>query len=210
MSTKINISRLKIEFIAGVGHGGTQAQKREMRGKMRRLCILLPMLALLSAAAHADGLNITWREARVVKLAKPAVSVVVGDPTVADVTLDDPTTVIVFGKTPGETNLIVLSASQELLLDWQLVVNPITQGHVSIMASGDKGPVETLYSCGGERCTRVLSPTDVQFQSSSVSTTSSNATQTSNVNQTSSANQSSNGIPTNQGGGQGGGNVEQQ
>ncbi len=42
---------------------------------MRRLLVLLPMLAALamtSAAAMADGLNVSWREARVVKLAFPA------------------------------------------------------------------------------------------------------------------------------------------
>src|SRR5262249_52304549 len=116
---------------------------------MRRLWVLLPLLALMgAAAAHADGLNINWRQARVVKLAKAATSVVVGDPTVADVTLDDPTTVIIFGKNPGETNLVVLTGAHEMLLDWQLVVTPLTEGHVSIVAASDKGVAETLYSCG--------------------------------------------------------------
>lgn len=174
---------------------------------MRRLWILLPMLALMGAAAHADDLNVSWRQARVVKLAKPAASVIVGDPTVADVTLDDPTTVVVFGKTPGETNLIVLTASQELLLDWQLVVGPVTPGHVSVVASGEKGPSETLYSCGPERCTRVLSPTDVQFSSSASSTTSASNTQSTNTSQSSNVSQSGNQATT--GGTSGQTNVEQ-
>ena len=146
---------------------------------MRRLFVLLPMLvlsgALASAAAMADGLNINWREARVVKLAKPATSIVVGDPTVADVTLDSPTTMIVFGKAPGETNLLVLSADQELLLDWPVLVTPITARHVTVLnAQGAEAPTEVLYACGSERCSRVLSPTDVQFRASTSSTTASN------------------------------------
>jgi Flp pilus assembly secretin CpaC len=144
---------------------------------MRRLFVLVPMLAafaLTSAAAMADGLNISWREARVVKLAKPATSIVVGDPTVADVTLDTPDTMIVFGKTPGETNLLVLSGDQELLLDWPVVVSPVTARHVSVLnAIGDTAPTEVLYACGTERCARVLSPTDVQFSSSARSQTTS-------------------------------------
>lgn len=141
---------------------------------MRRLFVLLPMLVLASTAAMADGLSLNWREARVVKLAKPATSVVVGDPTVADVTLDNPTTVIVFGKTPGETNLLVLSGDQELLLDWPLVVSPVSARHVSVLnAAGAEAPVEVLYACGTERCTRVLSPSDVEFRASASSTTSS-------------------------------------
>jgi Flp pilus assembly secretin CpaC len=141
---------------------------------MRRLFVLLPMLAVLAwaGAAMADGLNINWREARVVRLAKPATSVVVGDPTVADVTLDTPTTVIVFGKTPGETNLLVLSGEQELLLDWPVVVSPVSARHVSVLnAVAPDAPVEVLYACGTERCSRVLSPSDVQFSSSARSET---------------------------------------
>src|SRR4051812_30969052 len=141
---------------------------------MRRLLVLLPMLVLASTAAMADGLNLNWREARVVKLAKPATSVVVGDPTVADVTLDTPDTVIIFGKTPGETNLLVLSGTQELLLDWPIIVSPVSARHVSVLnASGEAAPTEVLYACGTERCARVLSPTDVQFSSSATSSTSS-------------------------------------
>ena len=144
---------------------------------MRRLLVLVPMLAAMavsSAAAMADGLNLNWREARVVKLAKPATSVVIGDPTVADVTLDTPDTVIVFGKTPGETNILVLSGDQELLLDWPVVVSPVTARHVSVLnATAGAAPTEVLYACGTERCTRVLSPTDVEFAASATSSTSS-------------------------------------
>jgi Flp pilus assembly secretin CpaC len=143
---------------------------------MRRLFVLVSMLAAMamtSAAAIADGLNLNWREARVVKLAKPATSVIVGDPTVADVTLDTPDTMIIFGKTPGETNLLVLSGSQELLLDWPVTVTPVTARHVTVLnAIGQDAPVEVLYACGTERCSRVLSPTDVEFRATSRSETS--------------------------------------
>jgi Flp pilus assembly secretin CpaC len=144
---------------------------------MRRLFVLVSMLAAMamaSAAAMADGLNINWREARVVRLAKPATSIIIGDPTVADVTLDTPTTIVVFGKTPGETNILVLSGDQELLLDWPVVVSPVTARHVSVLnAANAEAPSEVLYACGTERCARVLSPTDVEFRASASSSTSS-------------------------------------
>jgi hypothetical protein len=143
---------------------------------MRRLLILLPMLlvfASLSARAE-DRLDVNWREARVVRLAKPATSVIIGDPTVADVTLDDPTTIVIFGKAPGETNVIVLSGSQEMLFDWPIVVSPSNTRKVTVLnAAGDPAPVEVLYSCGQERCARVLSPSDIAFSASSTSSSSS-------------------------------------
>jgi Flp pilus assembly secretin CpaC len=143
---------------------------------MRRLFVLVPMLAafVMASTAMADGLNINWREARVVRLAKPATSIVIGDPTVADVTLDNPTTLIIFGRTPGETNMIVLAGDQEILMDWPVVVSPVTGRHVTVLnAAAPEAPAEVLYACGTERCSRVLSPTDVQFSSSSSSQTSS-------------------------------------
>jgi Flp pilus assembly secretin CpaC len=145
---------------------------------MRRLLILLPILlvfASLSARAE-DRLDVNWRQARVVRLAKPATSIIVGDPTVADVTLDDPTTLVIFGKAPGETNLVVLSSSQEMLFDWPVVVSPETGRHVTVLdASAEPAPVEVLYSCGEQRCTRVLSPSDIAFSASSRTSTSSSS-----------------------------------
>lgn len=159
---------------------------------MRRLLILLPMLVMASASALADGLDVNWRQATVVKLAKPATSVIIGDPTVADVTLNDPNTMVVFGKTPGETNIIVLSGSQEMLFDWSLVVTPATEGHVTVLdANAEKAPVEVLYSCGPERCVRVLSPSDVQFNASTSTSTNAN----SDASKSSSSNAEPNGAP---------------
>jgi Flp pilus assembly secretin CpaC len=123
----------------------------------------------------ADGLNVNWREALVVKLAKPATSVVIGDPTVADVSLETPTTVVVFGKAPGETNMLVLSGDQELLLDWPVVVSPVVDRHVTVLNPQTEGaPTEVLYACGTNRCARVLSPTDVEFRASANTSTTSN------------------------------------
>lgn len=140
---------------------------------MRRLFILLPLLLVASVSALAeDRLDVNWREARVVKLSKAATSIIIGDPTVADVTLDDPTTLVVFGKAPGETNIVVLSGSDGLLFDWPLVVSPLTAHHVTVLnATSDIAPTEVLYSCGNERCTRVLSPSDISFRASSSSST---------------------------------------
>jgi hypothetical protein len=154
---------------------------------MRRLLILVPMLlvfASLSARAD-DRLEVNWREARVVRLAKPATSVIIGDPTVADVTLDDPSTLVVFGKSPGETNIIVLSATQEMLVNWPLLVSPQSDRHVSVLnATGSPAPSEVLYSCGAERCARVLSPSDISFSAS----TSQNSTSSSDSSKSASSN----------------------
>jgi hypothetical protein len=167
---------------------------------MRRLLILLPLLLVCASvgARAEDRLDVVWRQATIVRLSKPATSVVIGDPTVADVTLDDPTTVIVFGKAPGETNLIVLNDTRELVYNESVVVSPSNEGHVTILDASAGPAKEILYSCGPERCTRVLSPSDIAFQATS--------TTTSNSSSDTSKSASSNGEPTiPAAGGQGGG-----
>ena len=152
---------------------------------MRRLLKALPLVLSLAAfgAASAEEklvekhLNIDWQQAHVVKLDKAAASVIVGDPTIADVSLEDPNTVILFGKSPGETNLIVFDSNHKLVVSASVTVTPEVARHVSIIGPVGGAPNETLYSCGN-RCVRILSPSDIQFKAT-ISTTASAAASTS-------------------------------
>ena len=108
---------------------------------MRRLLNVLPIALLVASfgAASAEdqiiekNVNVDWQEAQIVKLDKPAASVIVGDPTVADVSLEDPTTLVLFGKSPGETNLIVFDGSHKLLVSASVTVTPEVARHVPPM-----------------------------------------------------------------------------
>lgn len=139
---------------------------------MRRLLNILPVvLSLLSLGmAQAEEkvverhLNVDWREAQIITIDGMAASVVIGDPTVADVSLEDPHTLILFGKGTGETNLLVFGPDHKLILNSSVTVTPENARHVSVYGSPDSAAAETLFACGS-RCVRVLSPTDIEFQS---------------------------------------------
>jgi uncharacterized membrane protein YgcG len=137
---------------------------------MRRLLVLLPMLMFgihwIGASALADGISLDFQRAHVIKLAKPASSVIVGDPFVADVTLENPTTLILFGKEPGETNLIVLDHDKGLLFDWPVVVRDATDNRVSVFTPGQPGEARNVYEgiwlCTDQnRCLRVPGASDI-------------------------------------------------
>jgi Flp pilus assembly secretin CpaC len=72
--------------------------------------------ALLGLAAAANGgaalasdiVDVTIDFAKILKLDRPATTLVIGNPGIADATVEDETTVILTGKTAGSTNLIVL------------------------------------------------------------------------------------------------------
>lgn len=70
------------------------------------------LAGLTTASALAEGAPITVNAnmARVLRINAPAATVIVGNPAVADVTIQDPQTLVLTGKSFGRTNLIVLDS----------------------------------------------------------------------------------------------------
>jgi Flp pilus assembly secretin CpaC len=88
----------------------------------------LPAAALLLATtavapAHAGaGIEVVMNEAKIIKLARPADTVVVGNPAIADATVQDASTVVLTGKGFGITNLVALDETGKPIVDEQVVV----------------------------------------------------------------------------------------
>jgi Flp pilus assembly secretin CpaC len=55
--------------------------------------------------------------ARVLRINAPAATIIIGNPGIADVTIQDPQTLILTGKNYGQTNMIVLGADGEPVAD---------------------------------------------------------------------------------------------
>lgn len=93
-----------------------------------------------------------------VTLARPARAVVVGDPAVADVSVEGPTQVVVFGKRAGGTSLTVLGAGRAVLVDARVVVHPGGAGAVTVTYGAGKqvepGGRVVVYACA-TTCVRV-------------------------------------------------------
>lgn len=122
-----------------------------MTGPARAICFLLlsAALASLSAAAHAadTGLvSVKVNMARILRISAPAATVIVGNPGVADVTIQDPKTLVLTGKSYGQTNLIVLDD----------LGNPIADTMVEVIQA--QADIVTVYM-GSARNTLVCSPT---------------------------------------------------
>ncbi|MEM1040337.1 MAG: pilus assembly protein N-terminal domain-containing protein [Pseudomonadota bacterium] len=72
-----------------------------------------------------DALKIIVDRARVVRIAKAADTIIVGNPAIVDATIQDARTLILTGRSFGVTNLIVLDAEGDPIVDETVVV----QGH---------------------------------------------------------------------------------
>ena len=80
--------------------------------------------AIVGASARAeDGISILMNEAKIVKLARPADTIVVGNPDIADASVQDATTIILTGKGFGVTNLVVMDETGAPIVDEQIFVS---------------------------------------------------------------------------------------
>lgn len=122
---------------------------------MRRPLLLLAALAVLTpgGSAWAQGMPVRIDQATRVALSAPARDVVIGNPSVADVTIIDGRNLLVMGKSYGVTNIVVLDARGRTILDRQIVVSASDEGRVSFF----RGPDVYNYACS-PRCERTPMP----------------------------------------------------
>lgn len=107
---------------------------------MKRLIgLVAAIMALASAAglAHAEVSTTTEQDAgpvivtvdraRVFSISRPAATVIVGNPSIADATIEDEKTLVLTGRSFGVTNLIILDLEGKSIVDQTVVV----RGHES-------------------------------------------------------------------------------
>lgn len=88
--------------------------------------IALAMLLACAAGARAedDGMmRVFLNHAKVLKLDQPVSKVIVGNAEVADATVADSRTIVLTGKAFGTTNLVLLDANGNALLDERILVS---------------------------------------------------------------------------------------
>lgn len=90
---------------------------------MRTSATLLALLSLAGAAAAADGgIEITLNQAKIVRIGRPADTIIVGNPSIADAAVQDSSTIVLTGKGFGVTNLVVLDTEGRTIIDEEVFV----------------------------------------------------------------------------------------
>jgi len=97
------------------------------RARWRQACVTALAVALSSGTAGqalADGgIKVIMNEAKVLKLAEPADTIIIGNPEIADASVQDAKTVILTGKGFGVTNIVIIGTDDKPLLDDKIVVS---------------------------------------------------------------------------------------
>jgi Flp pilus assembly secretin CpaC len=109
------------------------------------LSLGLAFLAASAAAtpASAQTIEVTMNQARIVKLSRAADTIIIGNPEIADASVQDATTVVLTGKGFGVTNLVILDATGAPIIDEQVMVSRSTASTLRIYR---RASVQTL-SC---------------------------------------------------------------
>jgi len=101
------------------------------------------LLALATAAHAVTGIDVIVNQAKIVKLARPADTIVIGNPAIADASVQDSTTIVLTGRGFGVTNLVVLDKDGNPIVDEQVTVSRSTPNSVRVYR---RASVQTL-SC---------------------------------------------------------------
>jgi len=105
---------------------------------------LAAALSTVGVSAQAgSGIDVVLNQAKIVKLARSADTIVLGNPAIVDASVQDSTTIVLTGKGFGVTNLVVLDESGAAIIDEQVSVSRGTASSVRIYRRAD---IQTL-SC---------------------------------------------------------------
>ncbi|MBZ9678038.1 pilus assembly protein N-terminal domain-containing protein [Mesorhizobium sp. ES1-1] len=86
------------------------------------IAALLAVTTLATPAMAGAGIEVTMNQAKIVKLSRPADTIVVGNPAIADASVQDASTIVLTGKGFGVTNLVILDPAGKPIIDEQVTV----------------------------------------------------------------------------------------
>jgi putative type II/III system pilus formation protein len=100
----------------------------------RRLAVVAALLAIaVRPTLAADTVvDVLIDQATLVRLERPAAEIVVGNPSIADVSVQSGKVLVVTGKSFGETNLIVMDADGKVFVNRRLIVQEPRSGLVTL------------------------------------------------------------------------------
>ncbi len=110
---------------------------------MRSIVIAAALFAISSAGAAAEQIWVTMDQVRPYKLETAAQKIVVGNPSIADIRVEDDSTLLLFGKGPGLTNIFFFDENGETIKN--LIVRVRTASADMLVVH--RGVARTTYNC---------------------------------------------------------------
>jgi hypothetical protein len=121
---------------------------------------LLSATAIAATPGLADTITVTVDSAQIMKLPEKVATIVIGNPLIADATLQNGGLLVVTGKGFGATNLLALDRAGRVVMDKTVQVVGPAGGELVVVY---KGTARESYSCTPECAPRITLGDDTKF-----------------------------------------------
>ncbi len=140
----------------------------------------LPANSESGTYAESEKIIVTVDQAKIFRISRPAATIIIGNPSVVDATIEDERTLVLTGRSFGVTNLIILDDKGYPVIDQAVVVRSSETNTVRIYRGGSNRV--TLACAPVCEVTVTIGDNPGTFESASEQITSRNALSESNAN----------------------------
>ena len=95
------------------------------------------------SAAKAEDLIVKYDQSQLLRLPRPAAEIIIGNPAIADISVQSGNLLVITGKTFGITNIIALDADRNVIQDQRVLVKRDDLRRLSLY----KGSKRESYTC---------------------------------------------------------------
>jgi Flp pilus assembly secretin CpaC len=105
--------------------------------------VLVAAAAAWAPAVQAEDLIVKYDQSQLLRLPRPASEIIIGNPAIADISIQTGNLLVVTGKTFGITNIIVLDAERNVIWDERVLVRRDEAKVVNLQ----RGSQRQSYNC---------------------------------------------------------------
>jgi Flp pilus assembly secretin CpaC len=113
---------------------------------LRRAALITVSVAAASLAtlpAGADDLIVKYDQSQLLRLSRPAAEIIIGNPAIADISVQSGNLLVITGKTFGITNIIALDGERNVITDARVLVKRDESKVVNLQ----RGTNRQSYNC---------------------------------------------------------------
>jgi len=119
-------------------------------GRTTRGLVLAAVITVGSSQlgdAASRNIEVLIDQVTMLRLERPAAEIVVGNPSIADISIQSAQVLVLTGKSFGETNLIVLDAKGQVIINRRLVVEEPSAGYVTVYHGTSRTTLHCTPNC---------------------------------------------------------------
>ncbi len=105
--------------------------------------LLAAAVLAFPVAAHGEDLIVKYDQSQLLRLSRPAAEIIIGNPAIADISVQSGNLLVVTGKTFGITNIIALDQDRNVILEERVLVRRDEAKVVNLQ----RGTQRQSYNC---------------------------------------------------------------